>query len=796
MRKTQLIPGKTEYHLSQTILIIALLMLTAAPAPGCRTAQRRQQTALDKPTLDKTISPPRNILLITIDTLRADHLGCYGYSGVDTPAIDSLAAKGVRFELAFTPVPLTLPSHVTIMTGLYPVTHGVLNNGEFRLNPSARPLAQILHQQGFTTAAFVGAFVLSRQFGLDQGFDWFDDDLSGSSQHHNKKNNNKINNNKNNNPDKTGASPHDEAFRLYNERRGEAVSEASISWLRNKNPDRFFLWVHYFDPHTRYDPPEPFRSRYLDRPYDGEIAYTDHCIGLLLNELARRGQLDETLIILVADHGEGLGEHRESTHGIFLYEATVRGPLIMCYPALLPEGYVHAQPVKTLDILPTVLDILKIPQPPQIQGISLLTHISQTGRPAAAVFKGAASEETISEGSDKEAERGVIFLETRFPEANFGWSRLEGVRSRQWKYILAPRPELYNLSTDPHELHNVLDQYPKQAQRLKEMLDKFLARNASDPRPSQIKELDEETRARLQQLGYIKMTHHQHLAADPSGSPPPCSGSPSPPDSPDPKDMIDTLAFFDQGSEQYAAGQYQAAIISFRQVLSKDKGNIMARFLLGAALEKLGLLEQAQQEFQTVAAQDTEFINIHHNLGAVYEKLGQSDKAIAEYQMDIRLHPTGAVASYNNLGGIYLKQSRYQEAKEQFEKLLQLKPDLTTQIVAHTNLAIACEMLGQLDMAHQEYQRSLDLDPTYLPGLMGLGNIFLKTNHPEQAIQAWQKALEINPQNAEAHFNLGCTFLKLNRLPEAVEYLQEAVQQEPNLWQARLLLDQCRKQQQ
>ena len=322
--------------------------------------------------------PPRNVLLITIDTLRADHLGCYGYTGIQTPAIDALAKEGIRFEWAFTPVPITLPSHVSIMTGMNPASHGVLNNGEYRLDNSVKTLAQILRQHGLATAAFVGAFVLSRQFGLDQGFERYDDALR---------------------PTQEGAH---EAFSLYNERKGEMVTEASIQWLKKENPNRFFLWVHYFDPHFPYDPPQAFKSAYPDHPYDGEIAYTDHCIGLLLKELADLKVLEDTLVVLVADHGESLGEHKETTHGIFLYDATVRVPLILHYPGLhhsgvqsseqhsleqhpsglLPQGSVFSQPVKTLDILPTILDLLEIPHPAGLQGKSLLTYPANPDPPA------------------------------------------------------------------------------------------------------------------------------------------------------------------------------------------------------------------------------------------------------------------------------------------------------------------------------------------------------------------------------------------------------------------------------
>jgi len=744
-----------------------------------------------KPQLKATVGvrPPRNVLLITIDTLRADHLSCYGYTGIQTPTIDALAKEGVRFEWAFTPVPITLPSHASIMTGMYPASHGVVNNGEYRLDSSIKTLAQILRQHGLATSAFVGAFVLSRQFGLDRGFEWYNDTLR---------------------PTQEGTH---EAFSLYNERKGETVTEASIQWLKKENPDRFFLWVHYFDPHFPYDPPQAFKSAYSDHPYDGEIAYTDHCVGLLLKELADRRVLEDTLVVLVADHGESLGEHWETTHGIFLYDATVRVPLILHYPGLhysgrLPQGSVFSQPVMTLDILPTVLDLLKISHPAGLQGKSLLTDPAAPANSANPANTAHSDDDSYPlQASPSQASDDGIFLETRFPEFNFGWSRLEGVRTRRWKYIHAPRPELYDLSSDPHELHNVLDDYPKdhypkEAQRLEKMLQSFLA-SVPRPKASQMVEMDAVTRKRLQGLGYIWTSQtivqtDSNISADSSGNLRGLSLNLndlplSPNDLPrDPKDMIETLALFDRGSDEYSKGQYQSAIDSFRQLTHEDPKNILARFLLAAALEKVNLLEESFKEFQEVARQDTRFINVHNNIGNIYERLDKYEQALAEYQTDIQLHPDNPL-SYNNLGGIYLKHSLYQEASEQFKKLLLLNPDLPTQVVAHTNLGIALEMLGLYDNSQVEYQISLHLDPSYVAAYMGLGNIFLKKNKLEQAIMEWQKALEINPQNAEAHFNLGCTFMKQNHLDKAAEQLQEAIQLEPNLWQARTLLEQCRQ---
>lgn len=712
------------FHHNISYHIILLFFMYSFMGFGCNYSK--------KPFIinDKDIRPPQKILLITIDTLRADHLGCYGYSEIRTPSIDSLAREGVRFEWAFTPAPITLPSHVSILTGLYPYTHGVLNNGEYRLSASIKRLPEIFQEQGFSTAAFVGAFVLSKQFGLARGFEVYGDELATAEE--------KVRH----------------AFSLYNDRRAEKVTEDALHWLK-KNPQRFFLWVHYFDPHTPYDPPQPFKSEYKDRPYDGEIAYTDHCLGLLIQELENQNVLQDTLVILVADHGESLGEHKESTHGIFLYDATMRVPLIMRYPGL-PTGTICSQQVSTLDIMPSILEIVNIPLPPGLQGISLLTHLYPSDLP-------------MEKNTD-------IFLETRFPEANFGWCRLQGLRTRRWKYIKAPRPELYDLQTDSQELHNIAHRNPQQTRYLEKKLQALL-NTLSPTQENNVIPMKEETRRRLESLGYV-------WTVDSSGS------TPLPAD---PKDMIEVLNLFDQGSDHYDKGQYPEAISSFRTVIQKNPQNILARFLLAAALEKIGNLEESMKEFQQVASQKPQFINVHNNIGTLYENLGEYEKALHEYQTDIRLHPDSPL-SYNNLGVIFLIQKRYSDAKEQFKKVLTLEPDRPTQIVAHANLGIAYEMLGIYDLALEEYQSSLTLDPAYLLARMGAGNIFLKTNQPEKAIQSWQKALENHPQNAEAHFNLGCTFLKQRNLNQAIEHLQKAIRLEPNLWQARMLLQKIQNQ--
>lgn len=720
--------GKKNIFFSIVTILFFIIFLTLCT--GCN--QLPKYSIAEQ----KGITPPKNILLITVDTLRADHLGCYGYQKIQTPTIDALAQRGVLFEWAFTPVPLTLPSHASILTGLYPSTHGVLNNGEYQLSTSIKTLPHILQGHGFATAAFIGAFVLSKQFGLNQGFEVYDEEFLSKEE-------------------KVLETFSIQASPLYTERKGEKVTKAALKWIKERKPSRFFLWVHYFDPHDPYEPPQPFKDEYSDCLYDGEIAYSDQCIAALLQELEKQNILKETLVVLVGDHGEGLGEHKENNHGIFLYDATMRIPLIFHYPEL-PEGVVSSDLVTILDISPTILEMLKIPIPPKWQGKSLIPYFDHSYQ-----YNG---------------EKFAIFLETKLPEVNFGWSPLQGVRTRKWKYIHAPRPELYNLQIDPKELNNVINQYPKQAQYLKKRLQTFIKTHPL-PQENRALHMSEETRQRLQSLGYV-WTTDSNVAKNLSL---------------DPKDMIELLDIFEQGCQHYDEARYPEAINIFHQVLQKNFNNMLARFLLASALEKIGHLEEALKEFKWLANRNPRFNNVHKHIGTVYERLGNCQKALEEYHKDMKLFPDDP-STYNNLGVIYLKLKRYGKAREQFEKVFSLYPDHPTQIVGHTNLGIAYEMLGMYDQAQEEYQNSLDLDPDYVAAHMGAGNVFLKTHQIESAICEWKKALEINLQNAEANYNLGCVFLGQRLFDKAIIHLQEAVRLEPDFFQARMLLEKIQRQ--
>ena len=344
-------------------------------------------------------APPSNLLLITLDTVRADRLGAYGAAGAATPALDGMARAGVRFEQAIAAAPLTLPSHATILTGLPPTRHGLRHNGAGRLADPIDTLAERLRAAGYDTAAFVGAFVLDRRFGLDQGFALYDDEIP-----------------------RGATAPHLEA-----ERPASAVVERALGWLAEREGRPFFAWVHLYDPHAPYAPPEPFRSRFPAQPYEGEIAAVDAQVGRLLAEIESRGWSDRTLVAVAGDHGESLGEHGEATHGLLLYEATLRVPLLL-RGAGLPAGGVVRAPVGLTDLGPTLAGLLGRDMAPPQGGRDLSADLRAGREPAPA----------------------DLYSETEYPRS-FGWAALAALRRGGWKLIAGPRPELYDLSLDPDE---------------------------------------------------------------------------------------------------------------------------------------------------------------------------------------------------------------------------------------------------------------------------------------------------------------------------------------------------------
>jgi arylsulfatase A-like enzyme len=390
-----------------------------------------------------------NLLLVTIDTLRADHVGVYGAAAAQTPTLDGLARRGVMFRNAQTAIPLTGPSHATVMTGLYPPAHGVRDNVVFDLPASRKTLATLLHGQGYRTAAFVGAYPVAAAFGFRQGFDVFDESF-----HQN-------------------PVPGEGAERPANE-----VADAAIRWIEAGDAEPFFLWTHFYDPHAPYAPPPPFRESFHDHPYDGEIAFADAQVGRVLETLRAAGKLEGTVVAILSDHGESLGEHGEATHAVLVYESTLHVPWIVAGPQV-PAGKQIAERVATVDVLPTLLGLVGLPAPPELLGRDL--------RPALA---------------GKRIPNDGLYAESLFGRLNCRWAALRSWTQGNWKLIDGGESELFDLAADPHESASLASKEPERMRQMQQALRAALQKMApagDSARPNPISAEQEE---RLRALGY------------------------------------------------------------------------------------------------------------------------------------------------------------------------------------------------------------------------------------------------------------------------------------------------------
>src|SRR6476659_8090698 len=390
--------------------IIALIALVAIVA-GIWLLRTRPITTtggVDLGTLPRGVARDRlNLVIVTLDTTRADRIGAYGSHEVETPTIDRLASEGVLFEQAVSAAPLTLPAHSSLFTGRFPPEHGVRDNGGFFLGPEQLTLAEVLKARGYRTGGFVGAYVLDSKWGLNQGFDTYVDDFDLS---------------------KTrgvslGAI----------QRPGNEVVDKALPWIQQSAATPFFAWIHLYDAHSPYRPPEPFASRYRGHPYNGEIAFADSQVGRIVAQLQSSGLFDRTVVVVMGDHGESLGDHGESAHGFFIYESVTHVPLVIRAPFSLTANRRVADPVRSVDVMPTVLDLLGVPQPGAISGVSLVSLMTGAKR-----------------------ELGLdTYSEAMYPLHHYGWSDLRALRSGRYKVIDSPRPELYDLDRDPQEATNI-----------------------------------------------------------------------------------------------------------------------------------------------------------------------------------------------------------------------------------------------------------------------------------------------------------------------------------------------------
>lgn len=547
-----------------------------------------------------------NVLLITMDTTRADRIGCYGYGAAKTPYIDALAARGARFRNAYSPVPLTLPAHSSILTGKYPFVHHVRNNGFYRLNPDHATLAEVLKGRGFVTSAFVASFTLDSRFGLDRGFDIYDDTFDSR-----------------------------QALKNYrSERSADAVADAFLNWLRKNGGKRFFSWVHFFDPHLPYSPPSPFDQEFRAHPYDGEIAFMDQEIGRIIRTLEEEGEMETTLVILSGDHGEALGEKREIDHGLFIYEPTLRVPLIFCLPPAHSRPLVIDSRVRIIDILPTALDLLDIRIPKGISGQSLVPHL-----------RGRKTKDFSS------------YAETFYPRDNLGWSELYGLVDGRWKYIRAPKPELYDLSGDPAEEKNLITSETEIASDLSRKLEAMVA-GGEGGAPGSERRVSSEEAQRLRSLGYI------------GGS----SDKPAAGPLADPKDKIEDYLLYFRGNLFETRGEYDKAESAYRQVLASNPGVAWNYVNLGVLLSRMDRLEETVKTLEEGMKRLPESVVILTHLMAAYLRSERSADALAAGAVILTIDPANFEALFLS-GDILAQQGKWSEALLYFERALRIEPE-------------------------------------------------------------------------------------------------------------------------
>jgi arylsulfatase A-like enzyme/tetratricopeptide (TPR) repeat protein len=599
-----------------------------------------------------------NLVVITLDTLRPDHLHCYGYPNIETPALDSLARSGVLFEDAVAQAPLTPPSHASIFTGQYPTVHHVRNTGGFVLQSSSRPLARILHDQGWDTAAFVSSAVLKKAFGFNNGFDVYDDQMP------------------------RGGNRRD--FREDPERRGSDTVDRALQWLNTQSGKPYFLWVHLYDPHMPYNPPGEFKEKYKNHPYDGEIAYTDQQVGRLLAAIKQKSPSGKTITAVLSDHGESLSEHGEYTHGVFLYDATLRIAFVMSGPGI-PAGRRVKQQVRSIDFLPTVLTLMGGDIPSNVQGVSLV--------PA---FNGSAAPST-----------DVSYEETLFPKLSMGWSELRGIRTSSWKYIKAPRPELYDLVHDPHETTNVIEQNHPEAQKLEAQLQRIVSPRGGDaPETVKTSLVDKQTIEQLKSLGYLSGASPQSYELTGTGI--------------DPKDRVEVLKLIYMAEDPAAHVPAPRRIALLERALKEDPTDPSLYHQLGGEYENAGRYDESLKLYESALQRGIEDGRLHSRIADLYLRKGQKDKAIPEYEKAARINPTD-LESQTNLATAYLENGRVEDAERVFNWVL---TNDANDAAATNGLGLIAIQRRNFDAALADFERAIQLDPDLVEAQMNLGLIY------------------------------------------------------------------------
>jgi choline-sulfatase len=691
-----------------------------------------------------------NLLLITLDTTRADRMHAYGFDGIETPNFDRLAREGVLFDEAVAPAPLTLPAHSSIFTGAYPPAHGVRDNGGFFLDEKETTLAERLQSRGFATGGFVGAYVLDHKWGIAQGFQTYFDDFDLSKY---------------------------QTLSLGSvDRPGNEVADRALAWLDKASTSRFFGWVHFYDAHSPYTPPEPFKSRYAGRPYVAEIAFVDSQVGRLLNYLDAHDLVKNTIVVVMGDHGESLGEHGESTHGFFVYQATMHVPLVIRAPYDAMVGRRVADTVRSIDILPTVLELTSIKTSDRLEGTSVVPLMT---------------------GAKKEL--GLpAYSEAIYPRFHFGWSDLRALTAGRFKFVAAPRPELYDLQQDPTESKNIYAERQALGDRLNQellALEGRMSANASAPKPAV--EVDPEARERLAALGYVG-TFVTAATPDRAGLA-------------DPKDKIQLFNLMTQAREAARHDKdSDEGLKALQRVVDQDPKVIDAWFMMGNEYYRRHDYTRAIDRYKRALELKPDYDLVVINMANAYRALGKDQEAMVGYRRFMELDPKNAQIRYET-AQILIDNGKLEEARIELTHALELEPKLAAARnalgvlalrrgdvggaereiraaiaekadvrLAHYNLALLAEQQGDFQRAIAEYTKEIELHANSYKASFNLGKLYERVGDRTAQIDAFRKAIEMNPSFAEGHLFLAKAYLDTEQnLDEAVRLARRGIELAP-----------------
>jgi choline-sulfatase len=668
-----------------------------------------------------------NVVVVTIDTLRADHVGAYGDRDAHTPTLDRLAREGVLVEDAVVQVPQTRPSHTCIFTGRYPYEHGIRDNYSKPLAPGTPTMASLLRQHGWDTAGFIGAYPVSRPSGLDQGFSVFDDPFAAGD---------------------------DTTSQARTERRAGEVVDHALAWLARPRKAPFFLWVHLFDPHAPYEPPEPWRRRFAARPYDGEIAYADSELGRLVAWLDGKGLREHTLLVVTSDHGEGLGEHGEDEHMFFVYDSTLHVPLVVSWPGHLPAAARVRGQFRSVDLLATVLDLAGLP-PPATSGASRAAALRSGG--------------TLPDNES--------YAESLYAQMHFGYAPVRALRGEGWKLIDVPRPELYRLADDPHETRNLVEERASVASAMRASLRRLDPRAGTAP---ELPAIDEAAAERLAALGYVGGGPAEEASA---------SGI-------DLKDRIGQVQRYTrdmrEGLRLYQDRDYGAAIRLLTRVAETSPPSFNVQYYLGRSLlderrysEAIPYLRKAAEMAPTRRTlSGLAAAPIYAWLVEAYAGAGQMKDAMATLAEALQVAPANAEL-LRAQGSLLARQGKLVEARAALEKA---RAQSGGEPRLHIELSNVYRNLGELPRARAEAEEAVRRDPKSPEAQVARGLALGALGREAEAAQAFREALRLSPSQPDALFYLGSVELRAGRPATALPILERLVSTAPDYPQGRQTL--------